>query len=105
MKKLITLLFSLPILGIAQNTVCFTIEPNPNTNNAALSSFTKYVDVLGCFSIYAEITIPDAKVLHAASTFNVTCVVFVANVPVTGQRRSRDRQFVLVRVWIDEMKN
>tara|TARA_B100000795_G_scaffold14617_1_gene9955 strand:- start:282 stop:1256 length:975 start_codon:yes stop_codon:yes gene_type:complete len=67
MKKLITLLFSLPILGIAQNTVCFTIEPNPNTNNAALSSFTKYVDVLGCFSIYAEITIPDAKVLHAAA--------------------------------------
>ena len=67
MKKIITLLFSFPLLVIAQNTVCFTIEPNPNTNNAALAPFTKYVDVLGCFSIYAESTIPDAKVLHAAA--------------------------------------
>ena len=67
MKKVLALLFSIPLLGIAQNTVCFTIEPNPNTNDAALAPFTKYVDVLGCFSIYAESTIPDAKVLHAAA--------------------------------------
>jgi len=67
MKKILILLFSLPLLGIAQNTVCFTIDPNPNTTDVALAPFTKYVDVLGCFSIYAESTIADAKVLHAAA--------------------------------------
>jgi len=67
MKKILALLFTLPLLGIAQNTVCFTIDPNPNTNDVALAPFTKYVDVLGCFSIYAEGTIADAKVLHAAA--------------------------------------
>ena len=67
MKKLLTLLFAFPLFVIAQNTVCFTIEPNPDTNDVALAPFTKYVDVLGCFSIYAESTIPDAKVLHAAA--------------------------------------
>ena len=67
MKKILILLFSLPLLGIAQNTVCFTIDSNPNTTDLALAPFTKYVDVLGCFSIYAESTISDAKVLHAAA--------------------------------------
>ena len=66
MKKVIFLLFALPIFGIAQNTVCFTINPNP-INGIAFSGFTKYVDVLGCFFILAESTIPDAKVLHAAA--------------------------------------
>ncbi len=66
MKKLLLLLFTLPIFGIAQNTVCFTIDPNP-INGIAFSGFTKYVDVLGCFFIVAESTIPDAKVLHAAA--------------------------------------
>ena len=66
MKKLLFLLFTLPIFGIAQNTVCFTIDPNP-VNGIAFSGFTKYVDVLGCFFIVAESTIPDAKVLHAAA--------------------------------------
>jgi hypothetical protein len=67
MKEVLALLFSIPLLGIAQNTVCFTIDPNPNPNDVALAPFTKYVDVLGCFSIYAESSIPDAKVLHAAA--------------------------------------
>ena len=68
MKKLINLLFILPFLVSAQqNTVCFTIDPNPNSSNPALAPFTKYIDVLGCFSIYAENSIPDAKVLHAAA--------------------------------------
>ena len=67
MKKILALLFSIPLLGIAQNTVCFTIDPNPNTNDPALAPFTKYVDVFGCFSIYAESTISDEKVLHAAA--------------------------------------
>ena len=67
MKKVLVLLFSLPLLVIAQNTVCFTIDPNPNTNDPALAPFTKYVDLLGCFSIYAESTMSDAKVLHAAA--------------------------------------
>ena len=67
MKEALALLFSIPLLGIAQNTVCFTIDPNPNPNDVALAPFTKYVDVLGCFSIYAESTIADAKVLHAAA--------------------------------------
>ena len=67
MKKILVLLFSIPFLGIAQNTVCFTIDPTPNTNDPALAPFTKYVDVLGCLSIYAENSIPDAKILHAAA--------------------------------------
>jgi hypothetical protein len=67
MKKIIALLSYIPILVTAQNTVCFNIDSNPNPNDLALSPFTKYVDVLGCFSIYAENTIPDAKVLHAAA--------------------------------------
>ncbi len=51
----------------AQNTVCFDVESNPNPNDAALGSFTKYVNVLDCFGIYAESGISDAKVLHAAA--------------------------------------
>jgi len=67
MKKALALLFFIPLLGIAQNTVCFTIDSNPNFGDQALAPFTKYVDVLGCFSIYAESTISDEKVLHAAA--------------------------------------
>jgi hypothetical protein len=47
MKKVLVLLFSLPLLVIAQNTVCFTIDPNPNTNDPALVPFTKYMDLMG----------------------------------------------------------
>ncbi len=61
---MLTLLF--PCLISSQNTVCFTIEPNMNSS-IAFSGFTKYVDVLGCFSVYAENSIPDSKVLHAAA--------------------------------------
>jgi len=53
--------------AIGQNSVCFTIEDNPDINLIAYSDFTKYVRVLDCFNIYAESSIPDAKVLHAAS--------------------------------------
>ena len=67
MKKLLLLLVAFPLLISAQqNTVCFTVDPNQNSTTA-FSGFTKYVDVLGCFSIYAESTISDAKVLHAAA--------------------------------------
>ena len=67
MKKLLLLLVAFPLLISAQqNTVCFTVDPNQNSTTA-FSGFTKYVDVLGCFSIYAESTITDAKVLHAAA--------------------------------------
>mgnify|MGYP004357588411 CR=1 FL=1 len=56
------------IVGIvaAQNEVCFDIEPNTNTN-PGFDYFTKYVNVLDCFEVYAEQTISDAKVLHAAA--------------------------------------
>jgi len=68
MKKLINLLFILPFsLSAQQNTVCFTIDPNPNSSNPALAPFTKYIDVLGCFSIYAESGISNDKVKHAAA--------------------------------------
>ena len=67
MKKILFLLVAFPLLISAQqNIVCFTVDPNPNSTTA-FSGFTKYVDVLGCFSIYAESSIPDAKVLHAAA--------------------------------------
>ena len=51
MKKVLVLLFSLPLLVIAQNIVCFTIDPNPNTNDPALVPFTKYVDLLDVSTI------------------------------------------------------
>lgn len=63
-----TYLFAVFSLGsFSQNTVCLTIEPNPNPSNPALDGFTKYVDVLGTIGIYAESSISDAKVLHAAA--------------------------------------
>ena len=67
MKKLLTLIFALPILVSGQNTVCFTIDPNPNSSDPSLTWATKYVNVLGCFNIYAESTISDEKVLHVAA--------------------------------------
>ena len=67
MKNFILILLYFPIFGYGQNTVCFNIEPNPNPNDLALSVFTKYINVLGSFSIYAESSISDEKVLHAAA--------------------------------------
>ena len=60
------LLFLIQVIH-AQNTVCFDIEENPNAGLTAFSNFTKYVRVLDCFSVYAESSISDAKVLHAAA--------------------------------------
>ena len=67
MKKLLLVLFYLPCFCFSQNIVCFTIEPNPYPNDPALSPFSKYIDVLGCFSIYAENNISHQKVLHASA--------------------------------------
>ena len=65
MIKIIAFLFLSSL--IAQNTVCFDIEPNPYPNNPALECFSKYVNVLDCFKIYAEGSVQDDKVLHAAA--------------------------------------
>jgi len=56
------------IIGIiiAQNEVCFDIEPNTNFN-PGFNYFTKYINVLDCFEIYAEENISDDKVLHVAA--------------------------------------
>lgn len=62
----LTLLSSIHIH--AQNTVCFNIVANPNASDPALGVFTKYVDVFGC-GIYAESSVPDDKVLHAAAVW------------------------------------
>ena len=67
MKELILSLFLFSTIVNSQNTVCFEIESNPNSSDAALSTFTKYVNVLDCFEIYAEASISDAKVLYAAA--------------------------------------
>jgi len=66
MKKTIVLLI-FPIQLMAQNIVCFDIEANPKPNNPSLGLFTKYVNVLDCFEIYAESSISDEKVLHVAA--------------------------------------
>tara|TARA_B100000676_G_C17907377_1_gene748039 strand:+ start:75 stop:1079 length:1005 start_codon:yes stop_codon:yes gene_type:complete len=50
----------------AQNEVCFDIEPSTNTN-PGFTYFTKYINVLDCFEVYAEENISDDKVLHAAA--------------------------------------
>ena len=63
---LIKVVFFISII-CSQNEVCFDIEENPNSNNSAFSCFSKYVNVLDCFDIYAQSTISDEKVLHVAS--------------------------------------
>jgi hypothetical protein len=65
---IIGFLLTLPVIGVAQNSVCFTIDSNPNTSDPALAVFSKYVDVFGC-SIYAESTVADEAVLHAAAVW------------------------------------
>ena len=67
MRKILFLLLSIPALLLPQNDVCFDIEPNPNPNSSALGCFSKYIDVLGCIDIYAESSVQDDKVLHAAA--------------------------------------
>ncbi|MFL2998441.1 MAG: hypothetical protein ACJZ1Q_06840 [Candidatus Neomarinimicrobiota bacterium] len=63
-----TLMFSaLSFNALGQNNVCFDIEPNPNPNDDALGLFDKYVNVLNCIEIYAVSSIPNEKILHAAS--------------------------------------
>ena len=59
------LLFSINVFS--QINVCFEIEENPNQDVTALQLFTKYVNVLDCIHIYAEESISDLKILHAAS--------------------------------------
>ena len=59
--------FLLPAILLSQNEVCFDIETNPNSNNPALTCFSKYIRVLDCFDIYAQSGISDEKVLHAAA--------------------------------------
>ena len=51
----------------SQNEVCFDIIGNPNPLHPALGNFDKYVNVMDCFHIYAESSISDEKVLHAAA--------------------------------------
>jgi len=65
MKKIIFIL-SISML-FSQNDVCFDIEPNPYPNSSALGCFSKYINVLDCFDIYAEQSVSDAKVLHVAA--------------------------------------
>ena len=65
MKILIFILFF--ALSFSQNEVCFDIQDNPNTNQQAFAYFTKYINVLDCFDVYAESAISDAKVLHVAA--------------------------------------
>jgi hypothetical protein len=69
MKKVTVslLLIGYAFLANAQNTVCFTVQSNPKIGITAFSGFTKYVSVLSCFEIYAEPSIPDSIVLHAAA--------------------------------------
>jgi len=64
---IIKLSIFLQILLIAQNEVCYDIQPNPHPNDPALISFIKYIRVLDCIHIYGESQISDAKLLHAAA--------------------------------------
>ena len=66
MRLTLLLLLSFSLVGNAQNNVCFDIETNPYPNDAALSGFTKYVNVYG-FEIFGETGVTDAQVLHAAA--------------------------------------
>ena len=61
------LLVFLISITFSQNEVCFEIENNPNQNQPGFGYFTKYINVLDCFAIYAPSNISDEKVLHAAA--------------------------------------
>lgn len=52
---------------IGQNEVCFEIEQNPNSSDPAFQCFTKYVNVLDCFEVFAQQNVSDEKVLHVAA--------------------------------------
>ena len=65
-RSILILIFSFGFI-FPQNEVCFDIENNPNPNSPGFNYFTKYVNVLDCFGIYAEPSISDSKVLHAAA--------------------------------------
>ncbi len=69
MKYLVSTLLILSVIQAvhSQNNVCFTIETNPNSA-PGFGVFTKYVDVFGC-GIYAESSVSDEKVLHAAAVW------------------------------------
>jgi len=66
MKSIIVIALFLGFNVFSQNIVCFTIQPNPNPTDQALSIFSKYINVYGC-SIYAQANVSDEKVLHAAA--------------------------------------
>ena len=65
--KNILFIILIPLFIFSQNTVCFSIEENPNPDILALSLFTKYINVFDCVHIYAEQSISDQKVLYAAA--------------------------------------
>ncbi len=65
--KYTTLLMCLSVILLGQNDVCFEIEENPDIDEEAFSCFTKYINVLDCFKVYAENSVQDAKVLHVAA--------------------------------------
>ena len=67
MKISISILLFLTTLIHAQNEVCLEIEPNPNSSNPAFQCFTKYVNVVDCFEVYAQQNVSDEKVLHVAA--------------------------------------
>ena len=65
--KYTALLMCLLVILLGQNDVCFEIEENPDIDEEAFSCFTKYINVLDCFKVYAENSVQDAKVLHVAA--------------------------------------
>ena len=66
MKKILFIIL-IPLSFLGQNIVCFDIEDNPNPSIDALALFSKYINVLDCIHIYAEQSISDEKILHAAA--------------------------------------
>ncbi|MCH2021189.1 MAG: T9SS type A sorting domain-containing protein [Saprospiraceae bacterium] len=50
----------------AQNTACFTINPNPYSTISGLNVFTKYIEVFG-IKIFATPTVPDQDIKHCAA--------------------------------------
>ena len=52
---------------LADNEVCFEINSNPISNEPGFGYFTKYINVLDCFEVFAPSNITDEKVLHVAA--------------------------------------
>ena len=68
MKLLKSLIYGI-VAGYPRVCNDFEILPNPRADQNGYRSFTKYVNVLDCWSIYAEEGVSDEKVINYINNY------------------------------------